>query len=522
MGLECAEYCRENWNKVTAKDMALKFKKTIKANTHLFRCPNCKQYLVFIHSNNQRPHFRHKNGSLSCEYKIEETNLNNSYVISSSIKRITEFKEYPIFLYIENLYIFSFNIGLPALSDELISFLPDHIQFNHNRNRYYGKTVILSQGEDVIPNRITKLPFAPDKKGEFPLEYYSVIYDSPSIEYFWPKLVKGINDNGAIFIISSDDQKNDYKKMVYDSSPSKGSEYLFMIKDELVTSGKYSELSSLSKISQCNGYSIYKGKLTDNLSSLIVALGYSAPEEKEQYIPLLPVHNEEIEENKNKKNIIFNSDEFYLFKDSIEKSIDKYNCKKDSINSKKLTFECNSEFQNSFFINNSDRYILLRDSKDRIIEEGVCNNLPKDKLKLEIKYNAFVEIIRNSFTLEKISFSTKSTEEFIFDSSFIQYGDELKVYYGIDCVFSVKFIKIIKQLNHKLDFIEKLLSNSLEDKIPINHTSGYILKYFDCKSRIYTLLLKTFKEGNISKKAWSEINELIIQRNSHGSRRKKI
>ena len=102
--------------------MALKFKKTIKANTHLFRCPNCKQYLVFIHSNNQRPHFRHKNGSLSCEYKIEETNLNNSYVISSSIKRITEFKEYPIFLYIENLYIFSFNIGLPALSDELISF----------------------------------------------------------------------------------------------------------------------------------------------------------------------------------------------------------------------------------------------------------------------------------------------------------------------------------------------------------------------------------------------------------------
>lgn len=72
------------WRNISAAEAMLRFPKTVRANSFLFRCICCKDPVVFIDNENgkQSPHFRHKNKSKAdCVLKmdIEETGNDNNY-----------------------------------------------------------------------------------------------------------------------------------------------------------------------------------------------------------------------------------------------------------------------------------------------------------------------------------------------------------------------------------------------------------------------------------------------------------
>lgn len=178
---------RENgWERITAEKACeiIPPNSTVSANSGLFMCELCGQYVTLTKKGNNVRHFRHQSGekSKNCPERL----------FGSSLKYIN-LNEYqlPIRIKVSNQH-FSFELGLvraPIEDFDDFRIIIEPIGYNRGSSYEYAK-------ERLNPESITYLSI-----GDNPTKAYKLSLPEGLDELYkyWPPEIKGMDDEGTIF-----------------------------------------------------------------------------------------------------------------------------------------------------------------------------------------------------------------------------------------------------------------------------------------------------------------------------------
>ncbi len=201
------------WKPITA-EQATKLHPggTVSANSGLFMCELCGQYVILTDGDIRKRYFKHSAYEKSKD--CPERRLGAAYSFSYDSKE----HDLPIRIRNVSSSSFRFEIGLHRVptsylyKDFCIKIKPKGIQETNNETYIYSK-------ERLNSDRITYLPI-----GERPFEKYIISYHNGSnkLNEVWPLEIKGIDPEGTLF------EKVSGQKLSYDADVEIGKEYYLL------------------------------------------------------------------------------------------------------------------------------------------------------------------------------------------------------------------------------------------------------------------------------------------------------
>lgn len=503
----------KGWKRITAKEAArLHPGGTVPAQSGLFMCELCGQYVLLTNNGCKVRHFRHSSleKSKDCPERAGEMGVPISYNANEHAL--------PIRLTCISGSDFEFEIGFIQVPVDLLT---SKLRIEIKSNLYNAQTFVYLK-ERLSAEGITYLPV-----GNVPAEKYFVnIFGTniDKIQRFWPATIQGIDPSGTIFDASTG------KKLVYDSDVVIGEKYYLLKQNAIRKYNPHVYVREVSK-KRIEGKTWYVYEVAANdydKMSACFFLDYHCRLTENPVViqPVWPVYTETPYVIKyNCKSVVMhikgNAYNEKVFPATVVK---KYFDEDVTV----LELFCNSRqqlisagrtkaLQYMYFwqepLNQITKVptVVATDVQGRIIEAGEYNALPDNKiLRIIIPYDGMLTIVLRSEIIEK----RKLRAEIPSEIDNLTWGVELRVCVGLDCLWKVSYIrKTEKNTFNEKEILQKLQMYS-GDQISISHSIGSLIEALNGYPGICRWLYKCVRTGSMSRRAFRYLQSLVIKNNA--------
>lgn len=497
------------WVRMRAEDVDIDKNRTVSARSGLFRCDLCGQPVTLTKdSSARRRHFRHSPDAIDKNCP-ERSSSNSNY--STKLNEHT----LPLRINLSNTSAIHFEIGFIRLPEDLYDKLSitiilkaiatgqviDRINYNHER---------------FFHDSITYLDVGTIPTGSYELKINN---DNKRIRSYWPTIVPGIDSDASLFEISSGLMKPSNSDIVV------GKEYYFLTNRRLFSvpkSVQYKQLSCTKGFIPNQFWTLYKIKVTDFSDEAVhffLRYSYRLVENDVLMQPIWPLFQE------GPFSFLHNHEAMYVFFAG-EGDIDYYpksNARSFSAGSGKVAWFHSLERQQLMSIGQyktlaysyywktelnkpaSEATIDVIGMDGELIHNGENQVLPHSKsILITSKYFGYVEKWKKNQLVNKQTV-TPSSKTMVTN---ISYGETLKVFVGLDCVWSASFIKInTNNLIDELEIVRRLNSYS-HSLIPAPHSLKRIAVDFHNYPTIQSWIRKAIKNNQISQQSYRLLQEL--------------
>ena len=477
---------------------------TVSANRELFRCSECGQYVILTREGSYRRHFKHS------KQEREKDCPDRTNTTSNSSRKLD--KHYlPLRLVLSSNNDIHFEIGFVRLPEEwydniTVEIKPSnnsHHSYIYNQDRFFfDATTYLSVGS--TPANSYQLTI---KEG------------NPGICSFWPNQIPGIETNGSLF------EKNSGLLKPCNSDVVVGKQYYVLTNGRLnrvPSSIHYNWITSTSGSipnQLWNLYSIEASKFDQETASFFQRYSYRLAEREVMMQPVWPLYKE------SSFSIQHNQPSMYMFitgKGTID-----YYPKKDSKafskDNNQVVWFHSLERQQVMAIGKYETIAysyFWKTSLSKTYQEPVLDvlsidestfppgnnfSLPHSKcLLVSSKYYGHVERWKRGKLINNQDLKP-SSKTMVND---IGFGEEIKVFIGLDCVWSASFIKEhTESLIDEREIVKQLDSNK-RSLIPAPHALKRIAVEFKPYPLIQAWIRKTIKSNQISQQSYRQLQEL--------------
>lgn len=457
---------------ITAAEAHTRFKRTVKARSGLFRCIICGKPVAFIdhEKGKQSPHFRHENNpNADCELKMHSfATFSYSQNGSSSKEKNSE-------------------IRIGKIESEFIEFqikLSSNLVDQINNLRSVSKVIFKPQKNEEEKIRSLndydiKLKESLDS-GWFTLSFTPYNQIEACFENDIPSIpLEGIYSDCTIFKDSLHPEKISKKR---DATLYYGESYLFLVSEKLFANSIVTTFPEDCILSRYNNLILIRYILSYNspLCQLLSNVGYSYPVFKTSnsvvlWPPFLHINNEIVKkekcyfvENNYYEQVVSDNDPYLINSHIAERKVNSnplYKILPEDALSKNLLALVPS-LANIEVKNKLDKLVMSQESPIKIPSIKNFHFLPK--------YDGEIVCLRKNVPVRKESFFAENDTVILED--FIQKGIEIRILYGMDCVWKISFIG-----EHEEDSLDKYSKTELKRLRYVISTSHGSLVKFDRK-----------------------------------------
>lgn len=481
----------KSWERISAYEAAKLFPYGTSAHSGLFMCELCGQYVNLISGSIQSSHFRHS----SSEKNKDCNDRSESYSYINYFQ--AEAHNLPIKLRVESVSKFSLSIGFISLPEVLMIGKSDY-KINISGDEKFSYSISrLNRGTITYLN-----------VGTTPALKYTlnVIPKIDGINTYWPNIISGIERKGTLF---------DYvtgKKLPYDADVQVGHKYYL-----LTSYTAYGQRRTVEKKEICSqriglsNWKVYEVKATEfseDAAKFFLDYHCRLTDEPVLMYPIWPIYKE------SPYVVYHNSKQIDIyFRGNAEPKLAPYgNIRKIPLSNPKMLEITSADRQQLLSAGRTDvlKYMYFWESdlsetgelpkisvkfyNGDNAEAGANETLPEKKaLSFIPEVDGILEIIYRDKVVEKYRLNANQ----IFEYDNIQYGHTIKVYYGLDCVWTASYVKKITESNESNTVLIEMLKNAKGRIVPIPHNIGMISKYFTDYSPINIWLYSQVRQGSI-------------------------
>lgn len=497
------------WVRMRAADVDIDKDRTVSARSGLFRCDLCGQPVTLTkQSSARRRHFRHSPGA--DDKNCPERSASNS----SYSPRLNE-HTLPLRISLSGNSEIHFEIGFIRLPEDFYNNLSISISLKAASTGRVIDTFHYNQ-ERFFHDSITYLDVGTVPSGSYEL---AIDTGSKRIHSYWPPIIPGIDSDASVFEIGSGIMKP------FNSDVVVGKEYYFLTNGRLANvpqSVHHQKVSSTKGSIPNQFWTLYKIKATsfaDEAVHFFLRYSYRLVENDVLMQPIWPLFQE------GPFSFLHNYEAMYMYIAG-EGGIDYYPKAKSrgfpAGNGKVVWFH-SLERQQIMSIGqyktlaysyywktelNTPASAVTIDAlsiNGEPIHSGENHILPHAKsILISSQYFGYVEKWKHNRLVNKQSINP-SSKTMVDD---IGFGEEIKVFVGLDCVWSASFIKEhTEKLIDELEIVIQL-DNNKRSLIPAPHALKSIAVGFQNYPIIQAWIRKTIRNNQISQQSYRQLQEL--------------
>lgn len=498
----------KGWERITAAEAAkLHPIGGVSANSGLFMCELCGQYVSLTNGSCRDRYFKHSRSEKNkdCPERVLGTHASMTY----------DFSDHELPMRIKNITRKNFEFEL--------GFIPVPYNLNSKQmkiiitSKGYEENKYIYSGERLNIDGITYLSIGENPSTEFIVNVEGVKDD---IYKFWPRKNNGIISSGTVF------DANTGRKMVYDADVIIGKKYFILCINKIDDS--QSEHVSIKEIS-CKEILSENWKIFEVLAndyseeSAKFFLKYhcrltESPIDIQQIWPIYIENKYVIKHNQRNMflHIKGNASNIVAFPETYKQ---KFDCYDETI----LKIECNSRQQlisagrtkalnYAYFWKEEldglgdNAKAQITDIRGNFIDSEQMNTLPENgKVLIKTQYDGFVEIIKN----DKIVDKRLINEDRRVEIAQITWGTQISIFVGLDLIKKIKFMKVNTQTSNNENSILEKLNSFSGKKIKVSHTIGSLAARLDEYPKIKMWLYKRIRENSINEQAYKYLIFII-------------
>lgn len=511
------------WTHITPEQV--EYGHTIPANYELFLCECCNQYVSFVNSEEQAPHFRHPPRSKDCEEKLSQDSFYNENRLGFSLP-----------LKISNPEgLFS---GC-ALKLE-IGFLPlPATRLSLAQSQQAKLRISIKNSEKALYLNISKENFSTECLTYYPIsnhvaENYLLHYENISAELFnaiWPPLVRGISSTGTLFDYHTGKRLPE-KPFVTVKRP-------YFLISSFLYKNEWTKRRSIVKDSAGKTWYVYKlqaDSFTREADKFFRQFGAQLSDEVSELIPLWPVstfssHVMRIPYDRfgAHKLLFYMSGNNVLETNNVENYLS-ISAATSSPHRGKLRWFNASERQAiltmSRFENHKRvlRYIVVQkkdgtstntqtenvrvtDYNDRLILGDTFNQLPLNRtIYICSEVDGFVETRKKGEVASRVALLAGVKTEIA-----VNWGFEVNIYDGLDMIRCLRYLKdkLETLKTNDRDLLQRLIEVQTGKQVPISHRLGGVVLLLRQYPLTRLWLRKQLQKGSISSDAFQILRRLL-------------
>lgn len=497
MALTNVEMCigDDQWKSITIDEAIKEYPiGKVSAVSGIFRCKLCKQFVTLTAPGINSRCFKHSRGDL--EKDCDDRSLSSTFSQFEMHSFIP-----PIRIEIKNPKLFSLEMGF---------ILPPDIT--------NPKGIIEIKSDDLVSNvslyDISRLNYdclTYLEISNIPSERYIIKCDNE--QFHLSNNVEGIKKTGVLF---------DYitrKKLPDNGDVIVGHEYILLTQRVLLSNNDI-EISQLCSMSDWYAYKISTNVLSKTASDFYFRYGYLLTEKLAFLTFLWPEYIVSPYVIKHNTNELF----LYIQGESITPDIfpsdnSLYYNYCDNNNGVAVTVECNARQQllsagrtkvlrytylwkDNLDVSISSPVVKVTDIKENDVISGNNFKLPeKGILQITTQFDGYIEIIKDDWLIERRNINANIIAEI----DQIQYGMSINVFQGLDCVWSVSYIRAKKRISSNETELLFKLQNASGKMIPISHVFGAVANKYSEYPKIKEWIYLQIRNGYISENAFKII-----------------
>lgn len=485
----------KGWKNVTIDEAISIYPSTVSAHGGQFCCRLCKQNVTLTAHRKRSRRFSHV--SSYADKQCDDRAL-SSPVIKFEMHEFIP----PIRINIYNQNSFSLDMGF---------VLPPEV---NNK----GKIIITSANDpkSIVEYNISRLSMDSLTYlsiGSIPAEKYIINVSESSLNL--PHIVDGIKKSGVLF------DYNTRKKLPDDADVIVDHNYLYLTQNgNLYNSDVDVVVSNICSIKEWYVYSIKAKSLSKTTADFFLKLGYWLTEKKTSLTFLWPEYVVTPYIIKHEKELVY----LYIQGESIipqiypeEKCLSYQQC--DNGNGVAVAVKCSGRKQllsvgrtkvlrytylwkEKLNFSQAQPPITITDIKGKNEAAGINNKLPEKKiLQIKAEYDSYIEIMKDGWAIDKIKI--KANE--ILEIDHLQFGMTINVFQGLECVWSVSYVKQQKTVFGNEEELLWLLQNAGGKKIPISHLFSVTINKYRDYPKIQKWIYTQIRNGFISERAYKII-----------------
>lgn len=491
----------KGWKHITAEEAAkLHPQGTVSAQSGLFMCELCGQYVLLTDSNVQVRHFRHSSSEKSKDCPERTFGARVTYSFKAG--------EHELPIRIKNITSSRFELEIGFIQVPHL-FLTDELKIeirlsSPNRSFIYA-------GERINRDSISYLSV-----GNIPSENYTIelVGTKEEVRQFWPNIVHGIDSEGALF------DSHSGKKLVNDADVVVGKHYYLLKRSPLLrVNATHIGIREISRQRiEWKTWYLYDVVVNDyDEESARFFLDYHCrlTEQPVSIQPVWPVYVENPYIIKHSQDDVMihvqgNAPTTRVFPNT---TIKKYTCADGivaEINANQrqqmISAGRTKALQYAYFWKDAlthttvTQKAIVKDIHDVMYDNGVINVLPEKRLlKVLVPYDGTITIKRNNALIERRRLQANMTSEI----ENIVWGTELCIAIGLDRVWRAKFIPEAKHVkdSEEIEVLRKLKSYK-GSMIKIHHTIGSLATFLSGYPQIQQWLFECIRLGYMNEQAY--------------------
>ena len=483
---------------------------TVSARQGLFRCDLCGQNVTLTSESSKRRHFRHS---------ANEANKNCPERTFSASSYRPNLKEHdlPLRIHLFKDGSIRFELGFLRLPEDWYSNLSVTITLKTPSSNRTIHTYTYNHSRFFI-NSTTYLDVGSIPTGSFEL---AIEGGSRNVLQYWPKTVLGIHENGSAF------EKENGLLKPFNSNIVVNKPYYFLTcgrlsKYRTPSSITYQELATTAGAIPGQFWTLYsiKASLFDGeTAEFFQRYSYRLVEKETEMRPLWPLYRE------GPFSILHNHESMYMYitGDGAIEYYPRTNSRPFSTSNGKVVWFHSLERQQIMSIGqyktlaysyywktelNQPAQAVTIDALSidgEHILSGESHILPRSKtIIISSKYFGYAERWKHNQLENKLPMSP-SSKTMIDD---IGFGETIKVFVGLDCVWSISYIKeSIEIFIDELEIVKQLNSNN-RSLIAAPHALKRIAVDFNNYPAIQAWIRKAIKNNEISQQSYRQLQEL--------------
>lgn len=499
-----------SWKKISVNEASKMFPYGVSANSGIFMCELCGQYVTLTQSGVYVSYFKHN----SKEKNKECAERSQLYATGNLFQ--AEAHNLPIRLSVLSSSKFSLSIGLISLPYEMMKRMPDcNINIVGTENFTY-------LGSRLNFDTITYLNVGSKPAARY---HVNVMPEIDGINAFWPSDISGIDSDGSLF------DKTTGKKLPYDADVQVGHTYLLLKRGYMYGVSQSIFINEICTFTEgWQSWKIYEVRaieLNENAAKFFLSFHCRLTDEPVTMYPIWPLYIESPYVVYHKSRSL----SVYFKGNAITKLAPFGSIQKYPYSNPKLLSIASSGRQQLLSAGRTEVLKYMHfwekplDKKSILptvnvynilgneIEPGIQQKIPeKNTICIIPEVDGLLKVYKEKIVIEQYVLGAGSR----FEYNRLQYGTVVKIFQGLDCVWTAIYEKknrAIEQNDRKLLLI---LKSKKENLVKANHALGAIANEFEKNSPVRNWLYEKIRRGEISEDALKCLRKYLQQRVDKG------
>ena len=495
-----------NWKHITAEEAAqLHPGGTVSANSGLFMCELCGQYVTLVDGDRMVRHFRHSAAEKSKD--CPERTFGAGYVV------YYKSNEYDLPLRLVNISPtdFRLELGLISIPDELISssmrITGSFPNVTNNHFTYSGER--LNQGGITYLN-----------VGDIPHEAYKIMVTGcdNKIYRFWPRVVDGVDPQGTLF------EKSTGKKLGTDADVVVGQPYDRLTRGISEKKAKHIKVEEICrKTISWNTWRVYQVEALDydeKTARFFLDYHCRLTEHPIEIHPIWPVSVQNpyvVKHCDNRLTIYFKGNATaHVFPETRVTAFHNSTVREVICNSRQQLISLGRAraLQYTYFWKDDLIYptaapkLVITDISGNNVNPGEQNQLPPGRrIRITAGFDGCVVVKNGTRTINKRKLRANTSTEL----DELSYGLSVSIIVGCDCLAEISFTKRKAKIAANDEAVFAELLNSGGRTIPVSHTIGALAMQLTDYPKVRSWLYGCIRNGSMNESAYRKLQHLVLE-----------